>query len=400
MIMRSQRWTRRAAAASLGLALAATGAGCGSSSGSASAGSGAIKLGGIYTLSPQPFGNDAEKMVKTVFDQVNAQGGIAGRRIDYLAGDDVTQPTRAAQLARQYAGDGVVAMVGSTSFVDCGTNKTYYRQQKLMSIQAIGSDPFCFSSPNTTPVNVGPFTSITADLYYASQYLHDTRLCAFMTSTPGTKDAVAGAVKRWTGITGQTMLIDDAGLPMNETDFTPELLRAKQAHCQAIFYNGGDTVALSIMKAAKNQGMQDVHFLFDAPAYTQQLAQSANGMGMKVYLASEFEPFTAASTANAAWRALATNGGVRPTSFSQGGYIAATWMVSVLKSIKGPITRASVTKALLAGTPYSTPMVGSPLVFGPAKAHAPNQAIKMVTLAGGGWQVINKQFFTLPGSPS
>jgi branched-chain amino acid transport system substrate-binding protein len=389
---RARRWS--ALLALTAAALAACGGGQGG-------GSEPIKLGGIFTLTPQAFGNDTQKMVQTVFNQVNAAGGIGGRQIQYLSGDDAGNPSKAAELAREFAGqDGVVAMVGSASFVDCGTNNGYYQQQGVLSIQAIGADPYCFTTPSITPVNLGPYTSITADLYYASQFLHDTRICTFISATPGSHDSVVRAIQRWTTLTGQRLLIADISLPLTQTDFTPELLRAKSAGCDAVFYNGADVVALSILKVAHNQGMENVDFLFDAPAYTAQLAQSAAGLGVKAYLASEFEPFTANSSANAGWRAAAERGHVPETSFSQGGYVAAQWMLSVLRSIKGPITREAVTDALLGGTPFHTPMVGSPLVFGRAKAHAPNQAIKMVSLKNGTWEVVNQQFFHLAGSPT
>ncbi|WP_051580064.1 ABC transporter substrate-binding protein [Pseudonocardia acaciae] len=385
---------RRAAGTALALVAALLLAACGS--GGSGGDTGPIRLGGLFTLSPQPFGNDAQKMIQTVFDEVNARGGINGRTIEYLSGDDTGSPTEAARLARDYVDKDVVAMVGSTSFVDCGTNHGYYQQQELLSVVAIGADPFCFTSPNITPVNIGPFTSITADLYYASKFLNDKKICIFLAATPGSKQAQLEAVKQWTAITGQQPALMDDSLPLTEANFTPYLLRAKDAGCDALFRNGADTVGLSVLKAAQNQGMQNVDFLFDASSYSAELAQASSPLGMKVYLASEFEPYTAQSSANAGWRAAAERGKVKQTAFTQGAYVAADWIIAVLKSIQGPITRESVTKALRAGTPYSIPMVGSPLVFGPGKSHAPNQAIKMVKVKDGSWETLNSDFFTLP----
>ncbi|GAA2048604.1 ABC transporter substrate-binding protein [Catenulispora yoronensis] len=389
----------RKGAAILALALtAAVGlAGCSSDSKGGSS-SGAIKIGGLFTLTPQAFGNDAQKMVQAVFDRANAQGGVNGHKIEYTSGDDAASPTTAAALVRKYVGDGAVAMVGSVSFVDCGTNHAYYQQQKIMAISAIGADPFCYSSPNIAPVNIGPFTSVTADLYYATKYLNAKKVCIFMAPTPGTKDAQAAAVDRWTKATGVTPTVFDSNVPLTETNFTPYLLRAKDAGCDSIFRNGSDTTGLSILKAAANQGMQNVNFLFDASSYTAQLASSASSLNMKVYLASEFEPYTSTSDANADWRSLAQANKINETAFTQGAYVSAEWILQVLKDIKGPITRDTVTAALKAGTPYNIPMVGSPLVFGPADAHAPNQAIKMVTIKDGTWQTLNPDFFQLPAA--
>lgn len=388
------RWKTAVLGALAALALAGCGGGSDDDSGGGS--KGPIKLAGLFTLSPQPFGNDGLKMMKTVFDDLNAKGGINGRKIEYMTADDTGNPQKAAQLARQFVGDGAVAMVGDLSFVTCGTNRGYFEQQNILDIVAIGADPFCFSTPNITPVNIGPFTSVTADLYYATKFLENKRVCVFMAPTPGSKEAQAESVQRWTSITGQKPVVFDGSLPLTETNFTPYLLRAKNAKCDALFRNGADTAGLAVLKAAKNQGMEDVDFLFDASSYTAELAKSASSLGLNVYLASEFEPYTEQSEANAGWRAMAEKGNVKQTAFTQGAYVSAQWIISVLKSIKGPITRESVTKALRAGKPFRLDMVGSPLVFGGGKAHAPNQAIKMVKIEDETWSVENKDFFTLP----
>lgn len=377
--------------------------GCGSSSDNSGGGGGggggskgSIKVGGLFTLTPQAFGNDAVKMARQVFDDQNAAGGIGGRKIEYLTGDDTANPTQAAQLARKFVGQGAVAMVGTVSFVDCGTNHGYYEKQGIASIVGIGADPFCFTTPNVVPVNIGPFTSVTADLYYATKFLNDKKICIFLAPTPGSKDAQDAAVDRWTKLTGQKPVVMDDSLPLTESNFTPYLLRAKNAGCDAIFRNGSDTTGLSILKAARNQGMQDVDFLFDASSYTAQLAKSASPLGMRVYLASEFEPYTETQGANADWIATAERGRINETAFTQGAYVSAKWLIEVMRSIKGDITRQSVLAAMKAGKPYNNPMVGSPLVMGDAKAHAPNQAIKMVSIKNGNWEVENKEFFTLP----
>ena len=79
------------------------------------------------------------------------------------------------------------------------------------------------------------------------------------------------------------------------------------------------------------------------------------------------------------------------TSFSEGGYLAATLFVDVLKGIKGEIDRASVTTALREMKPIDTPMIGTPYTFGMASQHAPNSSSKFVQLRDGKWVVQTSQ---------
>ena len=345
-------------------------------------------IGGIFTDTPFPFGVDAQKTAQEVFNQVNAAGGIQGRKIQYETGDDAANPTKAAELARQFVGGGAVAMAGSASFVDCGTNQAYYIQSGILAVQSIGVDPFCYDSPNIVSVEVSAFSQITADLYYASQYLGDSRICLFQPLTPGTGTAIANAISDWSKITGKKLLISSDSLPTNQSNYTPQVLRAKAENCDAVFYGGDDVVAATILKTAQSQGMSNADFMFVSVSYTPQLAATAGKYGMKVYATTGVYPYTISSANNTAWRAVASAGKASQTAFAEAGYVSANWIVSVLKSIKGPITRASVTAALHSGSPYKTPLVAVPLVFGGGKTHDRGQGINIVQMQQSTWNFL------------
>lgn len=384
----------KAGRAVVGLAaLALLAAGCSSSGGSG----GDIKIGAIDGLTGAFVTTDVQKVATQVFDDVDAQGGINGHKIDYIVKDDAGNAQRTAQVARELVSDGVVAMAGSASFTDCDVNAGYYKQQNIDSVMAIAASPKCYLSPNIAPVNVGPFTLITAVLQYASQNLHDKRICNFTVVLPGSEDAVKQAINRWSRISGQQPVISDLTVQQSG-DLTPYLLRAKQAGCDAILFNPGEQLVVPWLRAAKTQGMDNVDFLFLAPAYTDSVGTAVGGLGLKVYAGTEFEPYTENSPANQGWHTAVTEAKGPPTAFSQGGYLAATFMVRVLKSIKGDVTKDSVDAALKSMRPIDNPMVGSPFVFGPQPTHAPNQASKIVKLDGTSWTVATPDFITLPNS--
>jgi branched-chain amino acid transport system substrate-binding protein len=82
--------------------------------------------------------------------------------------------------------------------------------------------------------------------------------------------------------------------------------------------------------------------------------------------------------------------------FTQGAYLAATYMVTVLKSIEGEINRESVSKAFETMKPISNPMTGTPFVFGPGDSHVPNRSVKIMKLEDGVWVQAKDEFMTLP----
>jgi branched-chain amino acid transport system substrate-binding protein len=354
-----------------------------------------VKLGAIAGLTGNFVTAEVTKTAGRVFDDVNAAGGINGKKIEYIVKDDAGNPQRTAQVARELSDAGVVAMAGSASFTDCDVNGAFYKQNSLSSVMAIAASPKCFQHPNIAPVNVGPFTLITAVLNYASGTLKAKKVCNFTVVLPGSEDAVKQALDRWSTMSGQQLTINDLTVQQSG-DLTPYLLRAKQAGCDAILFNPGEQLVVPWLRAAKTQGMDNVNFLLLAPAYTESVAKAVSDLNLKVFAGTEFEPYTEDNAANKGWRDAVQRAGAPATAFSQGGYLAAKFIVVVLKGIKGDITKDSVNAALRDMAPISDPMVGSPFVFGKGDSHAPNQASKIVKLAGGTWAVATPDFITLP----
>ena len=358
---------------------------------------GTIKIGAIAGLTGNFVTTDVTKTAKQVFDDANAAGGINGKKIEFIVKDDAGNPQRTAQVARELVDNGVVAMAASASFTDCDVNGAFYKQSNLSSIMGVAASPKCFQHPNIAPVNVGPFTLITTVLNYASQTLKAQRVCNFTVVLPGSEDAVKQAIERWSKLSSQQLVINDLTVQQSG-DLTPYLLRAKQANCDAILFNPGEQLVVPWLQAAKTQGMNDVNFLLLAPAYTESVAKAVGGLGLKVYAGTEFEPYTEDNAANKGWREAVRKAGSPATAFSQGGYLAAKFMVDVLKTVKGDVTKDSVNAALRDMQPIPDPMVGSPFVFGKGEAHAPNQASKMVKLENGTWAVATTEFITLPNT--
>lgn len=76
------------------LATTACGGGGGGSSGQADP----IKVGLIVSLTGNytPLGSEDKKAVELAVEQVNAQGGLLGRKVELVTRDDKTAPTRAS----------------------------------------------------------------------------------------------------------------------------------------------------------------------------------------------------------------------------------------------------------------------------------------------------------------
>lgn len=357
-----------------------------------------IKVGGLATLSGPMTLPEAPAAARAVFERVNAQGGIQGRKIEYILQDDKGDAGATAQAARELVDSlGVVAFAGSASLQDCAVNSNLYDRRGIISLPAIAGEVSCYQKKAFAPISVGPAAGTLASLYFTSENLKKDKVCAFLLAIPSHSAGNQWAVEKYTGMTGKTLhLVDTSVLPND--DMTPHVLRAKAAGCNAIVFSGAEQMDLAWLKAMEMQGLFDTTAIFMTPAYTSGFAQAVKDYPGEVYANSEYEPFLSDSPVLDDWRQLMQSSGQSLSSFGQGGYISATLLVKAMQGIEGPINRESVTLALRAATgprALSNPMLGNPLDVGPDANHLASSATKFVKLTKGDWEVVTPKFLRL-----
>lgn len=391
------RVVARATAIAVMLAAIVGLAGCGAA-GSSSGSGDPIHLGAIMTKtgSPYSFGPvGIQAMTEAVYNQVNASGGINGHKISYTVVDDTNSPQGAAEAARQLTEqDGVVMLTGGASYVSCSANGSLYKADHIYDLEAIFTDNHCEMSPNIAATNPGPNVSQTLMLQYAYSKLHLTRLCNLQQANPN-NPYQEQSVSQFEKLTGDKLVLADFSIPDTVSDFTPYLIRVRAAHCQAVFVDGGPTAA-SISQEMTAQKMTNVVVLTTGGTYQPSLGQALGKFPVEWYVASEFNPISTSVPGMAQYLALAKKNNIPLNPFTQGAYLAATYTVDVLKTIKGPITRSSVTTALQNMKPIQTVFTGTPFKFGNASDHVANKSIKIAKLVKGTWQIVTPSFVSLP----
>ncbi|MFT4231368.1 MAG: ABC transporter substrate-binding protein [Leucobacter sp.] len=369
-------------------------AGC-SSSGDAANGGGAaagdpIRIGAVSSITgPAPF-PEVPAAARAVFDRVNAEGGIDGRPIEFISEDDGADPAQAAQAARRLVDEqGVVAMAGSASLVDCAANAAFYAQRDVVSIMGTGVEPTCFESKNIAPVNNGTVQGYASLLYYASEDLGHDRVCPVILNSAGLTDPYLDLIERWEAATGSTAAHVDTSVNLGD-DPTPAILAVRDAGCDAVVFNSNEPVAVAFMHTVKQQGVLDqADWLTLTSAYSETAAEALEAQGtLGLYANSEFLPFTSDDPALDGWRDALTAADVPLTSLSQGGYVSAEILVEVLRGIDGEITAESVAEAFRAVDEIDNPLLGMPFTFGDADAHNPNRASMMVRATENGWETV------------
>lgn len=358
---------------------------------------GKIKVGAVSTVTGPVDFSEVPKATQAAFDQFNAAGGINGCKIDYTISDDKGDAQVAAQGARDLIDNKeVVAMVGGASLLECAVNAGTYKRKGVLAIQGMGVDPGCFNSPSVAPSDVGPYTQTTMISYYATNKLGTKKLCAIIGIIGGTQEAYKGAIEKWEKIAGQKIHLLDLTLPAGG-ELTPYIIKARDAGCDAVVANLIEPGVVQWVNTADAQKVSGIDWLFLSAGYTEAVAKALADTSQPVYVATEFEPYTDVnSEANKAWITSMNAAKLPLTAFSQAGYFAAQVFLDVLKTIDGPVTRQTVTSALLKMKPIKNPLAGSAYVFGEGATHAPMQSTKIMKLDHGKWKVLTPDWVVLP----
>lgn len=350
-----------------------------------------IVIGAVSSITgPAPF-PEVPAAAQAVFNQVNADGGINGQKIEFISLDDGADPAQASTAARRLVDESqVVALVGSASLVECTVNATFFAKQEVVSIPGIGVEPACFSSANIAPVNNGTIQGFSSLLYYASEELGKTKVCPVILKSPGLTEPYLELIESWEKTTGGKAALVDTSVSFGD-DPTPAILAVRDAGCDAVVFNSNEPIAVALMNTVKQQGLlESIDWLTLTSAYSESVVTELERQGtLGLYANSEFLPFTNNDSRLNGWRSTMEKADVPRTSLSMGGFVSAEILVDVLKSIDGPITRESVTAAFKNMKEVTHPLLGMPYIFGSATTHNPNKASQMVQATDQGWLTVS-----------
>jgi branched-chain amino acid transport system substrate-binding protein len=329
----------------------------------------------VAALSGLTFFPEAPQAVQAVFDDYNDAGGFDGQPIEYTVFDDKTDPAVSSTAAKDALDGGAVALVGSSSLLDCAVNHTTWEDNNIVSLQGTGVDPFCFSTPNIAAANAGPYFDTFATLYDGSENLGFSSICAaIVPDDEAGKSAYEQAIAAWSAETGQELAYTDFSLTRGQASYAGNVAALKGENCDAIMVGEVGPAVTAFLGEAANQGLS-LPVLVLTSCYSDEFAAGVT-YGGDIHVPAEFSPYTDPNDeSNTDWVAVMDAHAVPKTSFAQGGYLAARYFIAILETIDGDVTRDSFTEAAKAMTePIENPMVGTPWIFGDGDAHQANRS--------------------------
>lgn len=216
-----------------------------------------IKIGALFAVTgPAAFLGEPERnSAKMVVDEINASGGIKGRKLELVAYDTAGDATKAVQLATKLIKDDkVVAIIGpSTTGETMAVIPVVEKEQiPLISCSA--------GSKITDPVKKWVFKTAQNDALAVGkifEYLqkHKQNKVSILTVSDGFGSSGREQLKAQSARFGISIVSDDTYGP-KDTDMTAQLTKIRGSQAQALIVWGTNPGPAVIAKNARQLGIK------------------------------------------------------------------------------------------------------------------------------------------------
>ena len=214
-----------------------------------------IKISGLVELSGTgaTSGTNFNDGVKLAVKEINAAGGILGRKVEYTANDTQSQPQVAKALAVKAIDDGAYVVMGP---VFSGSILVSMAETKRAEIPNFtGGEAAAITQQGNPYIFRTSFTQTTA-MPKVARYMADNlkakTLAIIYTNNDfgkGGRDVIMKAIEPY-GI----KVVADISTDPGQLDFSGAVLKAKQSNADALFVYTNEEEAARALRELKKQG--------------------------------------------------------------------------------------------------------------------------------------------------
>ena len=260
----------------------------------------------------------------------------------------------------------MLGIVGNTSIIDCDVNGDYYAEQGYYPIIA-GVAQACFTSPNFSAVNMGPYYSSLGGAQAALRAGATGKMVVVSPNLPGFDLINSGVVDfaEENGLEGVSILED---VPIADPAGFAQRLVQEAGEGGGVVLDFTGPAVLPLLQAIEQQGLVDsVIWASSTPPNDPSVAEALEpGVGRQVPRST---PSSTCSTPacpdqnhmHEVREQYAPDFPV--SSFAQMGYLAGKVATDALLGIEGDITKESVNEAFRGVTNFASDILCKPWYF-------------------------------------
>ncbi len=224
---------------------------------SSAADNSSIKIGSISTLSGAnaPIGMEQRYGAEIAVAEINARGGVFGRKLDLVVRDDQSDPTKGIQAANELiSNEKVIALIGSNATASALAIKQVAEKRHVVLItsESLGTSIDDPVSPFSFGIRPSSKMQAAKMIEYAVGKLGKTNIGLIHDNGPygmdGNKWVLEELRKR------KITPVSDQSYKMFDNDMTVQLTKLKEARAEALLLTSVAADAASIRRAAAQIG--------------------------------------------------------------------------------------------------------------------------------------------------
>ncbi|MCW2748025.1 MAG: hypothetical protein JWP10_1167 [Nocardioidaceae bacterium] len=301
-----------------------------------------------------PSAKAIERGIEAKIADINASGGINGRKVELTVKDNQSDPTRGATLIQKELTSGTKPdlVIPGVSSNEALAAAPLLARAKVVGINSISSplldDPAKF--PYTVSQSVTTNSILKAGIDYI--YTQSTpKKIALIVPNDAVGDATAGSFKL--ALEGKNVESTTIRFASDGVDYTPAFQKAKQFNPDWIVMDGAGTQAASLIDGRLKASTEDIPTLVGVVASSQPLLKLAQGEALKNLYATilpsgaYIEPADRGPEFEKFFKRVNDQGALEvPLSTYASGWDYVGIWENAVKSIKGTLTGEKIKSAL------------------------------------------------------
>lgn len=338
------------------------------------------------------YGKESRNGMNMAVDEINAKGGIQGRKIKLLVEDNGYEPKRAVLAAQKLVTqDGAFAILGHLGTATNMAALPFLIENKVFNFMPQGASSGLYDPPSPYKVALAPsyFSMSASTIDYMMKKKAYKRVGVIYQDDDYGREAFEG-VEAYLKAKG-TPLVEKTSYKRGATDFSSQMAKLKAADCDLVFNASTLREFIGSVGEARKIGFNP-DFLGTAANYSQQVPL-LGGAAMEGVYGATFIALPYADDPNPAVRdwfaAYKRRFNEDPGLYSMYAYYAMTTFAKAADNAGKNLTPETFNTALEA-TKLGTDALGNPGFNVSKDNRLSNQKVRVTQLVKGKWNLVSE----------
>ncbi|MGE0312420.1 MAG: ABC transporter substrate-binding protein [Lautropia sp.] len=364
-----------------------------------------IKVGHLnpYSGPASAYGNIG-KAIKAYFDKVNAEGGVNGRKINFMSLDDGYNPAKAVEQTRKLVEEEEVLLMFQPLGTPSNTAIHKYLNQRKVPQLFVATGATKWGDPKNFPWTMGWQPSYQSEAKIYAQHILEkhpnAKIAVLYQNDDYGKDYLKG-FEDGLADKAKTMIVSKQSYEVTDPTIDSQMVSLKGSGADTFFNITTPKFAAQAIKKAAEIGWKPNHYLNSVSNGVGSVLKPAGldaskGIVSAFYIQDPTDPSFQQGKGYKDWLAWMNKynpGGDKSDNFNVYGYTVAQTLVEVLKKAGDNLTRANVMKQA-ANLDLELPMLleGVNLKTAPDDFY-PIEREQLRQFDGTSWKVLEKKIY-------